>query len=160
MIAGLEAARLGHGRHQRRGSDPDARAQSRGVGFVFQHYAAFKHMTVRDNVAFGLKIRKRPKTRSARARATSCSTWSSSTGSPTAIPRSSPAASASGMALARALAVEPKGPAALDEPFGALDAHVRQDLRAWLRRLHDAVHVTTRSFVTHDQEEAMEVAER
>jgi sulfate transport system ATP-binding protein len=130
--------------------------QQRNVGFVFQHYAAFKHMTVRDNVAFGLKIRKRRRPRSkarrraARARA------------PRAVRDRYPSQLSGGqrqrMALARALAVEPKV-LLLDEPFGALDAQVRKELRAWLRRLHDEVHVTT-VFVTHDQEEAMEVADR
>ena len=131
--------------------------QKREVGFVFQHYAAFKHMTVRDNVGFGLKIRKRPKAE-IKARSTSCSASSSSTASPTATRPSSPGGQRQRMALARALAVEPKV-LLLDEPFGALDARVRKELRAWLRRLHDEVHVTT-VLVTHDQEEAMDVADR
>src|SRR5919109_943696 len=117
VIAGLEAPDAGTvliGRE-----DVTAKpARSRGVGFVFQHYAAFKHMTVADNVAFGLTVRKRPK------------------------------------AERRAKVAE-----LLDEPFGALDARVREELRRWLRRLHDDVHVTT-IFVTHDQEEAMEISEQ
>ena len=131
--------------------------QNRNVGFCFQHYAAFKHMTVRDNVAFGLQIRKRPRRRS-RIACTSCSSWSSSRASIDRYPSQLSGGQRQRMALARALAVEPKV-LLLDEPFGALDARVRMELRQWLRRLHDEVHVTT-IFVTHDQEEAMDVAEQ
>ncbi len=131
--------------------------QKRGVGFVFQHYAAFKHMTVQDNVAFGLSIRKRPK-EEIRERVAELLELVQLQ----AFARRYPAQLSGGqrqrMALARALAVEPEV-LLLDEPFGALDARVRAELREWLRRLHDEVHVTT-VFVTHDQEEAMEVADR
>ena len=123
---------------------------------VFQHYAAFKHMTVWDNVAFGLTIRKRPKAEISRAGRTSCSSSSSSRGSRSAIRHSSRAASASGW-RSPARSRSSRSVLLLDEPFGALDARVRKELRAWLRRLHDEVHVTT-IIVTHDQEEAMEVA--
>ena len=132
--------------------------QQRGIGFVFQHYAAFKHMTVRDNVAFGLTIRKRPKAEIAGARSTSCSRSSGSTGFQHRYPAQLSGGQRQRMALARALAVDPQV-LLLDEPFGALDAKVRADLRHWLRRLHDEVHVTT-VLVTHDQEEALDVADR
>ncbi len=131
--------------------------QKRGIGFVFQHYAAFTHMSVRENVAFGLRIRKRPKDE-IRAKVdellelVGLTKWS----------EQRPAQLSGGqrqrMALARALAVAPQV-LLLDEPFGALDATVRAELRAWLRRLHDEQGVTT-VLVTHDQEEAMEVADR
>jgi sulfate transport system ATP-binding protein len=129
--------------------------QKRNVGFVFQHYAAFKHMTVRENVAFGLKVRKRPK-EEIRERVDSLLRLVQLE----AFARRYPAQLSGGqrqrMALARALAPEPEV-LLLDEPFGALDARVRAELRDWLRRLHDEVHVTT-VFVTHDQAEAMDVA--
>jgi sulfate/thiosulfate transport system ATP-binding protein len=131
--------------------------QKRGVGFVFQHYAAFKHMTVRDNVAFGLKIRKRPRKEIA-ARVDELLRLVQLDGLAARYPSQLSGGQRQRMALARALAVEPRV-LLLDEPFGALDARVRKDLRAWLRRLHDEVHVTT-VLVTHDQEEAMEVADR
>jgi sulfate transport system ATP-binding protein len=131
--------------------------QSRGVGFVFQHYAAFKHMTVRDNVAFGLKIRKRSKAE-IRSRVDELLALVHLQGFADRYPSQLSGGQRQRMALARALAVEPRV-LLLDEPFGALDATVRKELRAWLRRLHDEVHVTT-VFVTHDQEEAMEVAEQ
>jgi sulfate transport system ATP-binding protein len=131
--------------------------QQRGIGFVFQHYAAFKHMTVRDNVAFGLTIRKRPKEEVAR-RVDELLEIVGLSGYQGRYPSQLSGGQRQRMALARALAVEPKV-LLLDEPFGALDATVRKELRAWLRRLHDEVHVTT-VFVTHDQEEAMEVAEQ
>ena len=133
------------------------RPQKRGIGFVFQHYAAFTHMTVRENVAFGLRIRKRPKSET-RERVdellalVGLTKWSEQR------PSQLSGGQRQRMALARALAVQPKV-LLLDEPFGALDATVRAELRTWLRRLHDEQHVTT-VLVTHDQEEAMEVADR
>ncbi len=131
--------------------------QKRGVGMVFQHYAAFKHLTVRKNVAFGLEIRKRPK-REIRERVDELLTLVQLEGLADRYPSQLSGGQRQRMALARALAVEPKV-LLLDEPFGALDARVRKELRTWLRRLHDEVHVTT-VLVTHDQEEAMEVADR
>src|SRR5947209_6616463 len=131
--------------------------QKRGIGFVFQHYAAFAHMTVRENVAFGLRIRKRPK-----AEVTERVNELLALVGLTKWAQQRPSQLSGGqrqrMALARALAVQPNV-LLLDEPFGALDATVRAELRAWLRRLHDEQHVTT-VLVTHDQEEAMEVADR
>jgi sulfate transport system ATP-binding protein len=131
--------------------------QKRGVGFVFQHYAAFKHMTVWDNVAFGLAIRKRP-SGEIRERVGELLDLVQLNGLAKRYPAQLSGGQRQRMALARALAVEPKV-LLLDEPFGALDARVRKELRAWLRRLHDEVHVTT-IFVTHDQEEAMEIADQ
>jgi sulfate/thiosulfate transport system ATP-binding protein len=131
--------------------------QRRDVGFVFQHYAAFKHMTVAKNVAFGLTIRRRPKDEIA-ARVDELLKLVHLDGFAHRYPSQLSGGQRQRMALARALAVQPKV-LLLDEPFGALDATVRKELRAWLRRLHDEVHVTT-VFVTHDQEEAMEVAEQ
>lgn len=130
--------------------------QRRNVGFVFQHYAAFKHMTVAKNVAFGLEIRKRPRDEVDRRvrellQLVHLEQFSHR------LPSQLSGGQRQRMALARALAVEPTV-LLLDEPFGALDAQVRKELRAWLRRLHDEVHVTT-IFVTHDQEEALEVAD-
>ena len=133
----------------------DRPARTRGVGMVFQHYAAFKHMTVWDNVAFGLKIRKRPRT-AVRQRVHELLELVQLEGLAKRYPAQLSGGQRQRMALARALAVEPNV-LLLDEPFGALDARVRKELRAWLRRLHDEVHVTT-IIVTHDQEEAMEVA--
>jgi len=131
--------------------------QKRGIGFVFQHYAAFKHMTVRDNVAFGLKVRRRPKAEIA-AKTDELLRIVGLDGYQARYPAQLSGGQRQRMALARALAVEPEV-LLLDEPFGALDANVRAELREWLRRLHDEVHVTT-VLVTHDQEEAMEVADR
>src|SRR6187399_1460552 len=129
--------------------------QRRGIGFVFQHYAAFKHLTVRDNVAFGLKIRKKPKAEIT-DKVDNLLEVVGLAGFQTRYPNQLSGGQRQRMALARALAVDPEV-LLLDEPFGALDARVRKELRAWLRRLHDEVHVTT-IIVTHDQEEAMEVA--
>jgi sulfate transport system ATP-binding protein len=131
--------------------------QKRGVGFVFQHYAAFKHLTVRENVAFGLRIRKRPK-QEIREKVDELLELVQLNGLAERYPAQLSGGQRQRMALARALAVEPKV-LLLDEPFGALDARVRKELRAWLRRLHEDVHVTT-VLVTHDQEEAMDVADR
>jgi sulfate transport system ATP-binding protein len=130
--------------------------QRRGIGFVFQHYAAFKHMTVRDNVAFGMKIRKQPKDRIA-ARVDELLEVVGLSGYHKRYPNQLSGGQRQRMALARALAVEPRV-LLLDEPFGALDAKVRAELREWLRRLHDEVHVTT-VLVTHDQEEAMAISD-
>jgi sulfate/thiosulfate transport system ATP-binding protein len=130
--------------------------QKRNVGFVFQHYAVFKHMTVAKNVSFGLEIRRKPKAEIAERvdellKLVHLSQFASR------MPSQLSGGQRQRMALARALAVEPTV-LLLDEPFGALDAKVRKELRDWLRRLHDEVHVTT-VFVTHDQEEALEVAD-
>jgi sulfate transport system ATP-binding protein len=130
--------------------------QDRGVGFVFQHYAAFKHMTVADNIAFGLKIRKRPKDE-IRDRVTQLLELVQLEGLAKRYPAQLSGGQRQRMGLARALAVDPSV-LLLDEPFGALDARVRTELREWLRRLHDETHTTT-VIVTHDQEEAMEVAD-
>jgi sulfate/thiosulfate transport system ATP-binding protein len=133
----------------------DRPARARGVGMVFQHYAAFKHMNVWDNIAFGLKIRKRPRAE-IRGRVRELLELVQLEGLAKRYPAQLSGGQRQRMALARALAVEPNV-LLLDEPFGALDARVRKELRAWLRRLHDEVHVTT-IIVTHDQEEAMEIA--
>ena len=130
--------------------------QKRNVGFVFQHYAAFKHMTVAKNIAFGLEIRKRPKDEIA-AKVDEVLKLVHLEQFAHRLPSQLSGGQRQRMALARALAVEPTV-LLLDEPFGALDAQVRKELRQWLRRLHDEVHVTT-VFVTHDQEEALEVAD-
>ena len=130
---------------------------SRGVGFVFQHYAAFKHMTVRKNVGFGLQVRKRPK-EEIDATVDRLLEVVGLAGFHQRYPSQLSGGQRQRMALARALAVEPSV-LLLDEPFGALDRNVRTELRAWLRRLHDEVHVTT-VLVTHDQEEAMELADK
>jgi sulfate transport system ATP-binding protein len=130
--------------------------QRRGIGFVFQHYAAFKHMSVRENVAFGLRVRRRPKAEIT-AKVDELLRIVGLDGYQARYPAQLSGGQRQRMALARALAVEPEV-LLLDEPFGALDANVRAELREWLRRLHDEVHVTT-VLVTHDQEEAMEVAD-
>jgi sulfate transport system ATP-binding protein len=156
VIAGLETP--DSGRVVIAGEDATATPpQRRNVGFVFQHYAAFKHMTVAKNVAFGLTIRKRPK-EEIDARVQELLELVHLDGFAHRYPSQLSGGQRQRMALARALAVQPRV-LLLDEPFGALDATVRKELRAWLRRLHDEVHVTT-VFVTHDQEEAMEVAEQ
>ena len=156
VIAGLEQPDAGEvfiSGEEATGVSP----QKRGVGFVFQHYAAFKHMTVWDNVAFGLKVRKRPKAEIAE-RVDELLNLVQLQSFGHRYPAQLSGGQRQRMALARALAVEPSV-LLLDEPFGALDARVRKELRAWLRRLHDEVHVTT-IFVTHDQEEAMEIADQ
>jgi sulfate transport system ATP-binding protein len=156
IIAGLEAPDTGEvvigGEDVTR-----APARMRGVGFVFQHYAPFKHMTVHDNVAFGLSVRKRPK-QEVGARVKELLGLVRLEGLAERYPSQLSGGQLQRMALARALAVQPQV-LLLDEPFGALDAQVRAELREWLRRLHSEIHVTT-IFVTHDQEEAMEVAEQ
>ncbi|MBO0843166.1 MAG: sulfate ABC transporter ATP-binding protein [Nocardioides sp.] len=130
--------------------------QKRNVGFVFQHYAAFKHMTVAKNVAFGLEIRKRPRAE-VKKKVDELLDLVHLSQFGDRLPAQLSGGQRQRMALARALAIEPTV-LLLDEPFGALDAKVRKELRDWLRRLHDEVHVTT-VFVTHDQEEALEVAD-
>ena len=155
IIAGLEFADAG--RVEIAGSDAThLPPQQRNVGFVFQHYAAFKHMSVARNVAFGLEIRKRPKDE-IRARVDELLGLVHLTQFADRLPSQLSGGQRQRMALARALAVEPSV-LLLDEPFGALDAKVRKELREWLRRLHDEVHVTT-VLVTHDQDEALEVAD-
>ncbi len=156
VIAGLETPETGT--VELDGVDVSGQAaRKRGVGFVFQHYAAFKHMTVRENVAFGLKVRKRPRAE-VKQRVDELLELVQIAGWADNYPAQLSGGQRQRMALARALAVEPKV-LLLDEPFGALDARVRKDLRAWLRRLHDEMHVTT-IFVTHDQEEAMDIADQ
>jgi sulfate transport system ATP-binding protein len=155
IVAGLERPDAGTVRIA--GEDvTGAAAQDRGIGFVFQHYAAFKHMTVFDNVAFGLKVRRRPRAE-IRARVDELLALVQLDGMAKRFPSQLSGGQRQRMGLARALAVEPRV-LLLDEPFGALDARVRKELRAWLRRLHDETKTTT-VIVTHDQEEAMEVAE-
>ncbi|HET7567671.1 MAG TPA: TOBE-like domain-containing protein [Gaiellaceae bacterium] len=155
VIAGLE--RPDSGRVVIDGADVTGTPpQERGIGFVFQHYAAFKHMTVAENVAFGLRIRRRPR-REIRERVAELLALVQLDGLAERYPAQLSGGQRQRMGLARALAVEPEV-LLLDEPFGALDARVRKELRAWLRSLHDRAHVTT-IIVTHDQEEAMEVAD-
>jgi sulfate transport system ATP-binding protein len=155
VIAGLDQADSGTVRIE--GSDATSLPpQRRNVGFVFQHYAAFKHLTVYRNVAFGLEVRKRPKAE-VRRRVHELLELVHLDQFADRLPAQLSGGQRQRMALARALAPEPKV-LLLDEPFGALDAKVRKELRDWLRRLHDEVHVTT-LFVTHDQEEALEVSD-
>jgi sulfate transport system ATP-binding protein len=155
-IAGLEEPDTGVIRMD--GSDvTHVPVRRRGIGFVFQHYAAFKHMSVADNVAFGLSVRKRPKSE-VKTRVNELLDLVGLAHLAGRRPHQLSGGQRQRMALARALAVDPKV-LLLDEPFGALDARVREELRNWLRRLHDEVHVTT-LFVTHDQSEAMEIAEQ
>jgi sulfate transport system ATP-binding protein len=156
IVAGLESPDTGE-IHLAGEDATELTPQKRGVGFVFQHYAAFKHMTVRGNIAFGLEVRKRPKDE-VRARVDSLLELVQLQGFGDRFPAQLSGGQRQRMALARALAPEPKV-LLLDEPFGALDARVRAELRVWLRRLHEETHTTT-VFVTHDQEEAMEVADR
>ncbi|HOJ69650.1 MAG TPA: sulfate ABC transporter ATP-binding protein [Candidatus Hydrogenedentes bacterium] len=136
-------------------------ARKRQVGFVFQHYALFRHMTVFDNIAFGLRVKpkgQRPPESQIRAKVRELLALIQLENLENRYPSQLSGGQRQRVALARALAIEPKV-LLLDEPFGALDARVRQDLRRWLRRLHDELHITS-VFVTHDQEEAMEVADR
>ena len=155
IIAGLESTDSGSVVIEGRDAT-DLPVQKRNVGFVFQHYAAFKHMSVAKNVAFGLEIRKRPKAEIA-DKVDELLHLVHLENFAHRLPSQLSGGQRQRMALARALAIEPTV-LLLDEPFGALDAKVRKELRDWLRRLHDEVHVTT-VFVTHDQEEALEVAD-
>ena len=160
IIAGLEQADAGRIRFFEHDMT-DVHVRHRGVGFVFQHYALFRHITVFDNVAFGLSVRKRrerPAKDEIARRVHRLLELVQLDGLAGRYPTQLSGGQRQRVALARALAVEPKV-LLLDEPFGALDAKVRKDLRRWLRRLHDELHITT-VFVTHDQEEAMEVADR
>jgi sulfate transport system ATP-binding protein len=160
IIAGLEVADSGTVKL----AGEDAATQSlreRQVGFVFQHYALFRHMTVFENVAFGLRVkprRERPSEAQIRAKVHDLLNLVQLDWLANRYPSQLSGGQRQRIALARALAVEPKV-LLLDEPFGALDAKVRKELRRWLRRLHDELHVTS-IFVTHDQEEALEVADR
>jgi len=160
IIAGLEQADAGNVILE--GTDASAtHVRERHVGFVFQHYALFKHMTVFDNVAFGLRMRPRKTRPSEKEIAEKVHAllnlvqldWLQDR-----FPAQLSGGQRQRIALARALAVEPRV-LLLDEPFGALDAKVRKELRRWLRKLHDELHITS-IFVTHDQEEALEVADR
>jgi len=156
VIAGLE--RPDSGIVQLDGEDVTGRPpQRRGVGFVFQHYAAFRHMTVYENVAFGLRVRRRSRDE-IRERVDRLLELVQLDGLAKRYPAQLSGGQRQRMGLARALAVEPSV-LLLDEPFGALDARVRKELRIWLRRLHDETHTTT-LIVTHDQEEAMDVADQ
>ena len=155
VIAGLETADTGSVVIEGREAS-HLPPQKRNVGFVFQHYAAFKHMSVAKNVAFGLEIRKQPKAE-VKAKVQELLELVHLEHFAHRLPSQLSGGQRQRMALARALAIEPSV-LLLDEPFGALDAKVRKELREWLRRLHDTVHVTT-VFVTHDQEEALEVAD-
>ncbi|HEX8199243.1 MAG TPA: sulfate/molybdate ABC transporter ATP-binding protein [Isosphaeraceae bacterium] len=156
IIAGLEPA--DSGTVELTGEDATHRpVQHRGVGFVFQHYALFRHMTIRQNIAFGLDVQKLPR-REVRARVDELLQLVQLHGYAERYPAQLSGGQRQRVALARALAPKPKV-LLLDEPFGALDAQVRAELRSWLRRLHDEVHVTS-LFVTHDQQEAFEVADQ
>ena len=161
-IAGLETADPGSGSILFHEEDVAGRpVGDRGVGFVFQHYALFRHMTVFDNVAFGLAARPRrvrPAKEAIREKVVSLLRLVQIESLAGRYPHQLSGGQRQRVALARALAIEPRV-LLLDEPFGALDAKVRQELRRWLRRLHDEIHVTS-VFVTHDQEEAFEVADR
>jgi sulfate transport system ATP-binding protein len=161
IIAGLEFPDPGSGRVLFHGDDvTDLPAGKRKVGFVFQHYALFRHMTVFENVAFGLRVRRRrerPSSASIDERAHRLLELVQLDGLAGRFPSQLSGGERQRVALARALAVEPKV-LLLDEPFGALDARVRKDLRRWLRRFHDEIQLTT-IFVTHDQEEALEIAD-
>src|SRR4051812_771156 len=160
IIAGLEVPDAGsvlfHGEDA-----TNKEVRDRNVGFVFQHYALFGHMTIAENVAFGLRVRPRatrPSEREIKAKVADLLKLVQLDWLADRHPHQLSGGQRQRVALARALAVEPKV-LLLDEPFGALDAKVRKELRRWLRRLHDEMHVTS-VFVTHDQEEAMEVADR
>ncbi|HVY04478.1 MAG TPA: sulfate ABC transporter ATP-binding protein [Burkholderiales bacterium] len=160
VIAGLEVPDTGQVLFQGEDST-DQHARDRRVGFVFQHYALFRHMTIFENVAFGLRVRPknlRPQEADIRERVLKLLKLVQLDWLADRYPHQLSGGQRQRIALARALAVEPKV-LLLDEPFGALDAKVRKELRSWLRRLHDDMHITS-VFVTHDQEEALEVADR
>ncbi|AVS74628.1 sulfate/molybdate ABC transporter ATP-binding protein [Paracidovorax cattleyae] len=160
IIAGLETPDTGS-IHFSGEDTTDVHVRDRGVGFVFQHYALFRHMTVFENVAFGLRVKprsERPSEAQIRQKVTDLLKLVQLDWLADRHPSQLSGGQRQRIALARALAVEPKV-LLLDEPFGALDAKVRKELRRWLRRLHDELHVTS-IFVTHDQEEALEVADR
>lgn len=160
IIAGLESVESGRVLFNGENTT-DRHVRERKVGFVFQHYALFKHMTVFDNVAFGLTVRPkstRPSKGEIRDRVMNLLKLVQLDFQADRYPSQLSGGQRQRIALARALAVEPQV-LLLDEPFGALDAQVRAELRRWLRRLHDEIHVTS-VFVTHDQEEALEVADR
>ncbi|MBS3647073.1 sulfate/molybdate ABC transporter ATP-binding protein [Pseudaminobacter sp. 19-2017] len=158
MVAGLEYADSGSILF----GDKDATdipVRDRGVGFVFQHYALFPHMTVAENIAFGMKVSKRKRSREEIAtRVTELLALVRLEGLGDRFPTQISGGQRQRVALARALAVDPRV-LLLDEPFGALDANVRRDLRRWLREIHDQLGITT-LFVTHDQEEALDLADR
>ena len=160
IIAGLESA--DGGQVLLDGQDAsDTHVRERQVGFVFQHYALFRHMTVFDNVAFGMRMKPRstrPSEKAIKAKVTELLKLVQLDWVADRFPAQLSGGQRQRIALARALAVEPRV-LLLDEPFGALDAKVRKELRRWLRRLHDELHITS-IFVTHDQEEALEVADR
>jgi sulfate transport system ATP-binding protein len=162
IIAGLDQADPGCGEIRFHDADVAKRhVRSRGVGFVFQHYALFRHMSVFENIAFGLRVkprRLRPDRAFIHAKVHELLKLVQLEGLAARYPHQLSGGQRQRVALARALAVEPQV-LLLDEPFGALDAKVRKELRAWLRRLHDELHVTS-VFVTHDQDEALEVADR
>lgn len=161
IIAGLEHADSGSGQIAFNGEDvTSVPAGKRQVGFVFQHYALFRHMTVFDNVAFGLRVRsrrERPVEGVIAERVKQLLELVQLGGLDRRLPSQLSGGQRQRVALARALAVEPKV-LLLDEPFGALDAKVRKELRRWIRQFHEEVHLTT-LFVTHDQEEALEIAD-
>ena len=161
IIAGLETPDPGNPIVKFHGGDVSrVRASERGVGFVFQHYALFRHMTVEENISFGLSVRKRgqrPPAAEIRAKAEELLALVQLEGLGKRLPGELSGGQRQRVALARALAVNPKV-LLLDEPFGALDAKVRKELRRWLRSFHDSIGVTT-LFVTHDQEEALELAD-
>ena len=160
IIAGLETA--DRGAVLLAGIDAsDTHVRERQVGFVFQHYALFRHMTVFDNVAFGLRVKPRkirPNEAEIKRKVHELLNLVQLDWLADRFPPQLSGGQRQRIALARALAVEPRV-LLLDEPFGALDAQVRKELRRWLRRLHDELHITS-IFVTHDQEEALEVADR
>ena len=160
IIAGLETAESGEILFQGKDAQ-DRKAKDRNVGFVFQHYALFRHMTVFENIAFGLKVKPKPfrlTDEQIKAKVLELLKLVQLDWVANRFPSQLSGGQRQRIALARALAVEPKV-LLLDEPFGSLDAKVRKELRQWLRRFHDDLHITS-LFVTHDQEEALEVADR